>query len=86
MTTQIKMKKRMKRKAELASKKFLNDLPLQYAIELEPIFTLDFINSLEDLKIFKEILTEKENTIEKQTKLTIEFINSLKDLRIIQKK
>ena len=50
----------------------------------------DFINSLEDLKEFEEVITEEEKQIEleyeKQTRLTIEFINNLKDLRIIQKR
>ena len=87
MTNQTKMKKQMKRKIELALQKLSDELPVEYAIELESILT--FSISLEDFKKFKEIITEKEKQIElvygKQTRLTIEFINSLKDSRIIQK-
>ena len=35
------------------------------------------MNNLEDLKKFKEIITEKEKKIEKQIRLIIEFIKSL---------
>ena len=61
----------MKRKTELVLKKCLVDLPVEYAYELESILTLDFINSLEDLKKSKEIITVKQKQIEKQTRLTI---------------
>ena len=74
MTNQIKMKKQMKRKTELMLKKFLVDLAVEYADQLESILTSDFINSLEDLKKSKEITTVKQKQIEKQTRLTTEFI------------
>ena len=35
------------------------------------------MNNLEDLKKFKEVITEKEKQMEKQIRLIIEFIKSL---------
>ena len=89
MTAQIKMKKQMERKTELALKKISDDLALEYTIVLESILTSGFISSLKYFKKFKEIITKKEKQAEleyeMETRLTIEFIKSLKDLRIIQK-
>ena len=76
MTTQIEMKKQMKRKIELALKNLLDDLAVEYAIELESILTSDFSNSL-DFRRFKEIITEKEKQIEKQTRLITELYKKM---------
>ena len=61
----------MKRKIKLALKTLLDNLTVEHGIELESIFNSDFINSLEDLKKFKEIIIEKEKQIEEQIKLNL---------------
>ena len=60
MTNQTKMKKQMKRKIELALQKLSDELPVEYAIELESILT--FSISLEDFKKLERNYNRKRKT------------------------
>ena len=55
------MKKQMKRKIKLALKKLSDNLTVEHAIEIESILNSDFVNSLDDLKKFKEIIIERKS-------------------------